>query len=643
MRSRATLATSAFVALLVGAPAMAEPPPVDAYGQLPSIEMMRISPLGDRITFVSVAGADRKLHVTTADGQALHDVDCSDIKLRALDWADDDHVVLSASVTMRMNHFSDDAGEFLQVVALDVPRHQLYVVFNNQTQVLPLVFGEFGFSASGGHAYGYFTGLQQNSLRYKGQGYPDLFRVDLDSGDRLFLAANAFAYQRWLVDPRTGVVAATVISDTHSGEWRVEVGDKTVARGKAEFGVANLLGFGRDGGALLTAEPTAGDDLISEVRVDGSGATEVPDGSKVDEFIVDRRNNQWIGVTDAGDPQVTRFFDPAIEARWRNALGAVKDDHATLMSHSDDFTRVIVETEGDADSGSYWLVDTAARTAKLVGRAYPDVPADEVGAVSLVDWKASDGMALHGVLTLPPGRPASNLPLVVLPHGGPQAHDYVHFDWLAQAFAARGYAVFQPNYRGSDGYGQDYVSAGYGQWGRKMQTDISDGVAELARRGVVDLKRSCIVGGSYGGYAALAGVTVQRGLYRCAVSWGGVSDLPLMLHTTYRASGSTRSDATRYWRRFMGADSPDKGELDSVSPAKLADKADAPILLMYGKDDTVVPPEQSLEMIDALKKAGKPYEVQVMPGEDHWLSRGATRTAMLRAAVAFVQKYDPAN
>jgi dipeptidyl aminopeptidase/acylaminoacyl peptidase len=258
----------------------------------------------------------------------------------------------------------------------------------------------------------------------------------------------------------------------------------------------------------------------------------------------------------------------------------------------------------------------------------------------MIDWKAADGLALRGVLTLPTGRTAKNLPLVVLPHGGPEARDYPVFDWWAQAFAARGYAVFQPNFRGSAGYGVAFRNAGFGQWGRKMQTDISDGVAELARQGVIDPKRACIVGGSYGGYAALAGVTVQQGLYRCAVSVAGVSD-PGGLLRDDRARGGGASTTTRYWRTFMGATSLMETELNTISPLKLASRADAPILLIHGKDDTVVPPQQSAAMEAALQQAGKTVELIWMPGEDHWLSRDATRVQMLTSAVAFVEKYDP--
>jgi dipeptidyl aminopeptidase/acylaminoacyl peptidase len=262
--------------------------------------------------------------------------------------------------------------------------------------------------------------------------------------------------------------------------------------------------------------------------------------------------------------------------------------------------------------------------------------------VRMVVWNAADGLALHGVLTLPAGRPAKALPLVVLPHGGPASRDYPGFDWWAQAFASRGYAVFQPNFRGSAGYGVAFRNAGLGQWGRKMQTDISDGVASLAAQGIVDPKRACIVGGSYGGYAALAGVTLQKGLYRCAVSLAGVADPSAMLVYDSQRAGY-RSSTMRYWKAFMGVESSSDSSLDAISPLVRADQADAPILLIHGEDDTVVSINQSEKMEAALKRAGKQVEFVKMNNEDHWLSREDTRIQMLKAAVAFVEKNNPPN
>jgi dipeptidyl aminopeptidase/acylaminoacyl peptidase len=363
----------------------------------------------------------------------------------------------------------------------------------------------------------------------------------------------------------------------------------------------------------------------------------------------------WIGNIIESDSRETVLFDPHAAAKLRGTERAFPGLFASFISDtadfdrialaapfesaSDDFNRIVVSTNGPGDSGTYWIVDIASGSADPIGYPYPDVKPSDVGPIRMVDWKAADGLAMSGVLSLPPGRDPKNLPLVVLPHGGPEARNYPVFDWWAQAFASRGYAVFQPNFRGSSGYGRAFRDAGFGEWGRKMQSDISDGIAELAREGIVDPKRAYIVGGAYGGYAALAGVTVQHGLYRCAVADAGVSDPAGMLDYAREHDGSLTE--MRYWKSFMGVSTPLESELNAISPLKLAAHADAPILLTHGKDDTVVPISQSYAMQHALQDAGKPVEMVVMPNEDHWLSREETRTLMLKSAVAFVEKYNP--
>jgi dipeptidyl aminopeptidase/acylaminoacyl peptidase len=176
-----------------------------------------------------------------------------------------------------------------------------------------------------------------------------------------------------------------------------------------------------------------------------------------------------------------------------------------------------------------------------------------------------------------------------------------------------------------------------------MQTDLSDGVRWLAKEGMIDPKRVCITGGSYGGYAAMAGPTIDPGVYRCAVAVAGVSDLREMLEWSKDKTGARDSSTVRYWKRFMGANAINDVSLDAVSPARQAAKADAPILLIHGKDDTVVPYRQSVLFADALKKAGRPYEFVTLDGEDHWLSRSQTRLEMLKASIAFIEKHNPPN
>ena len=305
-----------------------------------------------------------------------------------------------------------------------------------------------------------------------------------------------------------------------------------------------------------------------------------------------------------------------------------------LVDWTPDFSRVLVRTSGNGDSGSWYLVDVAQLRANGVGIERLPIAPEQVGSISTIAYAAGDGLELDGILTLPPGREAKNLPLVMLPHGGPHSPDKAAFDWWAQAFASRGYAVFQPNFRGSTNRGEEFIRAGFGQWGRAMQSDISDGLAELARQGIVDPKRACIVGASYGGYAALAGVTLQQGLYRCAVAVAGVSDLSLMYTTDYRESGKDG-----LLKRSLLEELGPRSGFDAVSPRRFAARADAPILLIHGRDDTVVPYEQSAKMADA----GKPYQLVDLGSEDHWLSNGTTRMQMLEAAVAFVQEHNPAD
>jgi dipeptidyl aminopeptidase/acylaminoacyl peptidase len=404
------------------------------------------------------------------------------------------------------------------------------------------------------------------------------------------------------------------------------------------------LGLSRTSDAILISRQNDNDngDITEEVPLGGGPAKTVFDENSNDSPIEDPLSRLWIGSATDGDEPSMIFFSPLMQARWAGSRKAFPGYRVHLTSWNQDFNRMIVFTEGGDDSGTYWIVDIDKHSANILGQAYPTVTDKDVGPVRMIDYKAADGLELHGVLTLPPGREPKTLPLVVMPHGGPWARDYPRFDYWAQAFASRGYAVFQPNFRSSTGYGQKLYEAGYGEIGRKMQTDISDGVAELARQGIVDPKRACIVGWSYGGYAAQAGVTIQQGLYRCAVSMAGVSDMAKQLKYTEDESGGPESVGARVWQLFLGVKT-DWGPLRDISPVSLAARADAPILLIHGSDDTVVPISQSDAMERALKAAGKPVERVTFPGADHGLLREDTRVAMLKASLAFVQKYNPAD
>jgi dipeptidyl aminopeptidase/acylaminoacyl peptidase len=268
-----------------------------------------------------------------------------------------------------------------------------------------------------------------------------------------------------------------------------------------------------------------------------------------------------------------------------------------------------------------------------VGDEYPALADAPLGEVRSLSYKARDGTSIPAYLTLPPGAAQKNLPLVVLPHGGPEARDEYEFQWWPQFLATRGYAVLQPQFRGSTGYGDAFRRAGYGQWGGLMQDDVTDGVKAMIEQGIADPKRVCIVGASYGGYAALAGAAFTPDLYRCAVSVSGVSDLPAMLGTERTQSGD-ESNSVAYWKESIG--SPYDKNVIERSPARAAQQVRIPILLIHGLDDTVVPIAQSETMARELDKAGKPYSFVKLTGEDHWMSRAETRLEIMKEIEKFL-------
>jgi dipeptidyl aminopeptidase/acylaminoacyl peptidase len=361
------------------------------------------------------------------------------------------------------------------------------------------------------------------------------------------------------------------------------------------------------------------------------------EGTVFDAPIEDRLTHRLIGGMHVGDVPEYVFFDHAMEGRWKALVSAFDGDNVRFESASRDFSKILVQVEGPKYGYRYELVDLDHPEAIPVGQVYAGI--DSPFEVRRLTYAAADGLQIPAYLTLPRGRPSHNLPLVVLPHGGPAVRDTAEFDWWSQALADQGYAVLRPNYRGSN-LNRRFLEAGFSEWGRKMQTDLSDGVRYLVSEGIADSARVCIVGASYGGYAALAAVTLDPGVFRCAVAVAGLSDLARM----QRWEGSGGVDARiadRYWDRFWGVSGRMDPALDAISPIKHVDAVKVPVLLIHGRDDTVVPFEQSQLIFDALRRNKKDVELVTLEQEDHWLSHSETRLQMLEATVAFLRAHNP--
>ena len=645
------LLLAAALAALAGPAAAAPtaPPPVEAYGRTPTASELSLSPSGKRAAFLVTKPTGRRIVVQEVGGDPLLTIDPGPLKLREISWAGDEFLLVATSSTVDLGEDWGFKHELERIQVINLRTLKSMEVFERADRIAHFVLGAYGVGQRGGRWYGYFGGITladegHRTDVYADHGYADLYETDLETGAVRLLARGSERRHDWVVSPSSEVIAHSEYEEK-TGRWRLLAGGSAggrelLARDSPLDAVA-LMGQGRTAGTVL-AEDDSGDEIVfEEISIaDGKVQTLFSD-EPVKDPIFDRNTGLLLGAMVRG-PEGASMFAPGLQAKVRGALKAFPGKYAELLAYDPSFDEMIVETQGAGDAGSYWFVDIPKHSAVPLGDARPDLPSEAVGPSRMFAYKAADGLALEGVLTLPAGREAKGLPLVVMPHGGPiGVRDDARFDWWAQAYASRGYAVFQPNYRGSSGYGLDFERKGYGEWGRKMLSDMTDGVAALAAERLIDPKRVCIVGASYGGYAALAGVTLQHGAYRCAVAVAGVSDLWALKTYDQDRTSAGDNDVARSWKVAIHGVARDEPSLDAISPARHAAAADAPVLLIHGKDDTVVPIDQSRKMLGALRGAGKPVDLVELPGQDHWLTDEATRVQMLKASVAFVLKNNP--
>ena len=615
----------------------------DVYGRLPLLEDVILSPDGAKIAFVKTLGDQRNLLIVeVGQPKALGGARAGNSKLRQILWMDDDNLLITTSTTGPPPFgFIGAEREWYQLVTYNVGTKKLagldFIVGGERT--FNVVTGTPAVREIGGMTTLFVPGLYVSPQ----ETLPGLFKYSVADRRMKLIAKGDEPWTDWLVDG-SGRIAAQFTYHDQKKAWELKSlkNDRLtlVAKGNAPIDVPSVLGFSDSGDSILVDFIENGDPIWKPLLLkDGSWGAPLDNGAAFETVIEDRKTGRIIGgVRDIDDSHYV-FFDAELQAHWNAVLRSFPDEHVDLISHSDDFTKLVVRIFGAKHGFVYALFDWYTHHAVILGPVYEGVVPAEVRHVS---YQAKDGLSIPGYLTLPRGAAEKKLPLIVMPHGGPAASDTLDFHWWAQAFAAQGYAVLQPNYRGSD-LNYRHLAAGFGEWGRKMQTDLSDGVRYLAEQGIIDPKRVCIVGGSYGGYAALAGAALDAGVYRCAISVAGISDLKRFLKWTNDKYGHGDNHSQRYWDRFMGASNPNDPTLRSISPIEHVSAVVAPVLLIHGRDDTVVPYEQSDVMADALKHAGKSVELVTLKHEDHWLSRSATRLQMLEASVAFLKKNNPAD
>ena len=357
------------------------------------------------------------------------------------------------------------------------------------------------------------------------------------------------------------------------------------------------------------------------------------DAVDLSSIVVSEAQRKAVAVSYTVDQKQFHYLDPDYAALRREIDQALPGKTNSIVANTPDEQLLVVLSDSPTDPGTFYLYAKEKGRLTEIGQRFTGLNSEDMSPMKRVTYEARDSLEIPAYLTVPKGfdqrATGRSGPAVILPHGGPRTRDVLGFDLWAQFLANRGYVVLQPNFRGSRGYGERYESLGHGTWGRAMQDDITDGAKWLVDQGLADAGRICIAGGSYGGYAAVMGLIRAPGVFQCAASINGATDIRRMM----REDGDYDS-RNREFRRVAGALT--KSELDLISPIHRADEINAPVLLVHGEDDRNVSIKHSSQLAAKLARAGKPHRFIAIPGEGHTFRKEENLLVWLTALEQFL-------
>lgn len=625
----------------------AQPLPLDAFANLPMVTSVQLSPDGQRIATLINAGDNTVLAVRDVAGsptmKALLKTDNKQFRFGWIRWVNDERLLVSIAFPSqrgwtevsetRLLSISRDGGEPVNLVRRSSFDHADRPA-QFQDQVIDWL------PEDGQHV------LMQ--LDDDGRGDPDVFRVDVNNGRRQVVHRGRKNVVRWITDRshrvRVGLLRddndfEVLVCSADGSNWRTAWRYKQFDRNEVE-----PLGFGADADKLYVRADHEGREAIFEVDLTDPALPRKlllshPKWDIGGDLLIAPKTGAAIGVdTGVLAESGGNIWDAEYKQLARGIDQALPDRYNRVLQFSADGARYLLYSSGNGVPGSYLVGLRDKGQLSPLAETYPGLAGKALPVKRGYTVKARDGMAVPVLLTLPnnlpkpaEGRELKNLPTVLLPHGGPISLDNYAFDPWVQFLADRGYAVLQVNFRGSSGLGHDHMSAGLKRWGLEMQDDLTDAVKWLVDRGTADPARICVVGASYGGYAALMGAAKTPELYRCVLSFAGVTDLiDLGDHRRQFIGGKAT------YEEMVGSTWSDRDRLKATSPRRLASQIQAPVLLIHGTLDRSVPFEQGADMADALKSAGKRYRFIKQEDGDHHLSHQAHRTQFFREMEAFL-------
>lgn len=617
--------------------------PIEAFARIPAVKQVALSPDGK--SFAALVEQDGQTFVAIQDllgGSANKPAirtDNQKLQFNWVHWVNDNRLLVSMRFPGERGWV--DTTVETRLMAMDADgTHQLKLDMDgaqHQDQVIDWIPDD-------GHNV-FVRGWREDRDHHRMRTWVE--QVNVDNGFRVYVPTPVGRAGAWVSDYEHNIRLVTRPSKT-DGMYEVVVGDPDKKRWRSLWTFpadsaqeVEPLGFGKDGWVLYVAAEHQGRRAVFSVDLhDAEPQPQLLLSDANDnvgtELLIDYSTGSAVGVTAPPESgAATGFWDPAWKSLKQKLDAALPERFNRILQITNDGKRYLLFSSGNGVPGEYYVGERATGRLTLIGQEYPELVGRPVPKKQAITIKARDGVLLPAFLTLPPGaKPGAVPPAVLLPHGGPQSQDTIDFDPLPAFLATRGYAVLQVNFRGSEGMGADYSRLGFKRWGLDMQDDLVDATHWLGLSGTADAKRICIVGASYGGYAALMGAVKTPELYRCIVSFGGVSDLIELGEFEDNFYGG--KDGFEHTVGKLSWWSDDRERLKQTSPRRHADLVQAPVLLVHGTQDAVVPIDQSEMMYKALRSEKKDVRFVRQEGGDHWLSRPQQRIELYRELETFL-------
>lgn len=614
--------------------------PITSFSQLPSISNPNLSPNGQQIAQIEnylepELSVLSTLNLATGEKKYLVKSDNEKVKINWFTWANEKTLIVSVRFASKIRtvSFTETRLLAIDIDGKEVEQRNLIRPKDSRDSKHISQFQDNVISFLPDDPEHILVAIDLDKANL-----PSVYKLNVNNKKLQRLEKGKMEVRDWMAD-RQGNLRLGEALDYDSGEASIRytnLGDDTwhkmFEHNALEEPGVKPLGFAKDPNILYYRAYQDDKLALYKMELKSQQSTLVfadPDYDVDGSLIYSRQSNDVIGIRHANAKGGRIYWDENFSDFQKALDTAMPDTSNYLVDFSDDENTYLLYSENDSTPGAYFLGDRKEKSLSVLFKQYPLLLPDVLSSHKLVTYTTRDGTKIEGYLSLPPNT-SGPIATILHPHGGPGAREYDGFDYWTSFFNNRGYAVFRPNFRGSSGYGKQFADSQMKGWGLTMQDDLTDAAQWLVAEKITDPQRMCIVGASYGGYAAAMAAVKTPDLFKCAISFAGVMDLEDIV------SKSRHFLNKKFIRKQLGEDDDD---LEARSPYYQANKIKIPILLLHGEKDRVVDVRQSREMADELADLGKDVTYVELENGDHYLSIQRNRHRVFQEMETFLKKH----